>query len=189
MKVLICLLLFLPLISLGQDKRKIADQHLCNLKNGVLLIRLYTSESKIEALKKLGRNNEAEEVIRKQELENRLIYTTFKAVYDFSPIYFFYNTSSDKIKMQEYRGNLLNEELKPDSGINISEEFIYIADVDLTPGTGIYALVIKDKNFQFLNKPFPYYIKRFNLLPIFKRTLFEMVDILNKKLNKDFNNI
>lgn len=189
MKGLICLLLFLPLISLAQDKRKIADQHLCNLKNGALLIRLYTSESKIEALQKLGRVKEAEEAIRKQELENRLIYTTFKAVYNFSPIYFFYNTSSDKIRMQDYRGNLLNEGLKPDSGIIISEKYIYIADLDLTPGTGLYALVVKDKDFQFLDGPFPYYIKRFNLLPVFKRTLYEMVNLLNKKLNKDFNNI
>lgn len=181
--------MFIPMVSFGQNKRELAHQNVLQLKEGALLVRLYTSESKINALKKLGQEKEAEEVIRNQMLENRAIYTSFSAIYDFSKVYFFYNTSSDQILKKEFKGNLLNEKLEVDSLIDIDSEHYFIAEFDFTPSTGLYALVIKDSEFEFLKKPFPYYVKRYDVLPIARRSPFDMVHILNNKLHQKLNKI
>lgn len=178
------ILLFLPLLSLGQTRKEVAAADINKLKSGALLVRLKTSENKINALKKLGRDREAEEVIKKQHLENQEIYTAFKTAYHFSPVYFFYSSASNEIKEKMYLGNLLNEKLEVDSTINISASHIYISEFDNTKGTGLFALVIKNQQYEMLVKPFPFYVKGFDLLPVFRRPILDMVSILNGKLNK-----
>ncbi len=179
----------MPIVGFSQKKREIANNQVLKLRSGVLLVRLYTSENKINALRKLGRNKEAEEVIRKQHLENKAIYTSFTSVYDFSKVYFFYNTCSEKIKNREFTGNLLNAELEVDSSIIVNPGDFFISEFDFTPGTGLYALVVKDCEFEFLKKPFPYYIKRFDIIPISRRTPFDMVLVLNTKLHQQLKKI
>jgi hypothetical protein len=170
--------------SFGQSKKALAKEHARNLKNGALLVRLYTATNKTNALLVRGREEDAVQTQRDQYYINREMYVAFKAAYKFSPVYFFYNTDSDKVRRGEFDGILLNERLFPDSTIKINPSYYYIAEMDNTPGTGMYALVIKNKDFEFLEKPFPYYVKRFDVFPYFRRNKVQMVKKLNKKLKK-----
>jgi hypothetical protein len=175
---------FFHLSLFGQSKKAIAKQHAKNIKDGVLLVRLYTATYKTNALLERGKEDDAVRTQREQYYINREMYIAFKATYKFSPVYFFYNTDSEKVKKGEFEGILLNEKLYPDSSIKINPSHYYIAEMDNTPGTGLYALVVKDNNFEFLEKPFPYYVKRFNVFPYFRRNKVQMVKKLNKKLKK-----
>ena len=183
-KKIILILLFFPCIALAQTNKEIATDHLNKLKNGVLLVRLKTSENKVNALKKAGRDKEAEEIIKKQYLENQKIYAAFKTAYHFSPGYFFYSSSSNEILRENYKGSLLNEKLEVDSVLNVTASNIYISEFDNTQGTGFFALVIKNQKYELLVKPFPFYVKGFDFLPVFRKPIVDMVYILNGKLNK-----
>lgn len=184
MRKSIFIFLFIPLITLGQTRKEVASQNIQNLKNGALIVRLKTAENKINALKKVGREKEAEEAAKKQYLENQEIYTAFKTIYNFSPVYFFYSSSSNNILLEKYKGNLLNEKLEVDTTINVTEQYIYISEFDNTPGTGLSALVIKNKKFELLEKPFPFYVKGYDLFPVFRRHKSDMISIMNGKLHK-----
>lgn len=99
------LILSTPLL-LAQNK--VEGQHLLNLQNGVLLIRLNTSSKKIKVLKKKGLNKEVMVMTTELRSYNRIVREAFQEKYDFSTFYFFYNMDTDKILAEDYDNVLFN---------------------------------------------------------------------------------
>jgi hypothetical protein len=183
MKTLLILLL-IPSLAFSQTK-EIAQEHLQNLKNGALFVRLPTSQYKIKALLDRGKNKQANQVARKQHLENMGLHTAFRGAYNYSKVYFFYNLSSEAIMRGDFKGHLLNERLEPDPEIDYMGDY-YIAEFDVIETTGLSALVIKNKNFERMEKPFPYYSKKYGILPVVQRNRVDIVKDLNKSLHKNY---
>ncbi|MBA3901462.1 MAG: hypothetical protein H0X62_14860 [Bacteroidetes bacterium] len=184
MRLLILVFFLAPIIALGQSTEDLAQQHLRNLKNGAIFIRLPTSQNKIKAYLDAGQQKKAEKTARSQQLENIKLYLAFKSAYDFSEVYFFYNLSSKAIQSGNFKGHLLNENLEPDPEINYAGPY-YIAEFDVIQTTGLSALVIKDSNFNLLQKPFPYYAKLYNFFPLIKKNNLQVVIDLNKGLHSN----
>ncbi len=178
-KLISLFLSFIILQSYGQEKKSDASQNIKMLKQGALFVRLKTSDLQINALKQKGREKEAEQIHRKQEMENKEIAEAFKNSFDFSKIYFFYSTNSAEIKKGNYKYFLLNTDLQKDTSFNGNDYLI--GEFDESATTHIDAFIIKDKNFIQLDSPFPFLIKCNGML-VTTRTKEEVVKQLNKQL-------
>lgn len=102
-------------------KRLHALEDIVALKKGNVLVRLKTSQSKIEALQKAGKVEKAEKVKNKQAEENRQIVRAFKKEFDFTNVYFFYSQNSKAVKANKLSNIFLNEKLMLDSSIQVDE--------------------------------------------------------------------
>jgi hypothetical protein len=181
--VLISLLLLPPFHATAQSSKEMAAEHLKNLEKGALLVRLPTEQYKLQALIDAGKQAEAKKAARRLKVNNRAVYTAFKGGYNYSKVYFFYSLSSDDIKNRNFRGNLLNEQLEPDPNIVPAEEHFYIAEFTVIEPIGLSALAIMDLTLNYIEKPFPYYVKEYDIIPIFKRNRLSTVRMLNNNLH------
>ncbi|MGZ6522636.1 MAG: hypothetical protein ACXVDT_12450, partial [Bacteroidia bacterium] len=149
--------LFIINISFAQKAKDKAREEIDLLKNGALLIRLKTSELQINAFKKAGNEQKAEELKKSQEDENKAIIEGFKANFTFCPVYFFYSDHSEEIKSGNYSG-LFDVNYKPVSNFNSN---YLIGEYDQSDErTQIHAFFIEDKNYEHLRSPFPFLIKQ-----------------------------
>ena len=149
------------------------------LKTGALFVRLKTSELKMNALKSKGMLKEAEEVRIAQENTNKSIIAAFKANFKFCPVYFFYSNHSTEVKSGNYKGLIFDVNMQMDS--SFSNDKYLIGEFDESKTTQMDAFIIKDKNYQQLKKPFPFFIKQ-NEAVVSTRSYEKIVFILNKRL-------
>lgn len=189
------------------ESLELARSEILKLKNGVLIVRLKTKQSSIDALMKMNLHFKAEKVRRKQELVNLEIVKSFRKYFVFCPVYFIMSDQSKA--MMEKRNDevvFLNDSLLPDSFIKfpIKDYFIaefgtiesdrssYVKITDSTEaisppnyyavsGNRIAALLIYDKEFKPIFRPFPYYTRTFETFPI-RRGRKKVVRKMNKKL-------
>ncbi len=184
------LIIFLLLISSGsfaQKKVKPKETSRANivmLKTGALLVRLKTSDLKINALKSKGMEKEAEEIRLAQEVTNKKIVAAFRQDYQFSKVYFFYSSHSNKIKEGAHKGYLLNFEMLPDSSFT-GQDYL-VGEFDESQNTQIDAFIIKDKNYVQLKKPFPSFVKQTEY-GVSTRSNNEMVTTINENLFDFYN--
>jgi len=140
------------------------------LKEGVLLVRLHTKSSGIEALKKKGQMEQAEKVRSYQEKENLEIMNAFRQFFTFCPVYFFFSDSSAALEREVPHHFFLDENLEMDPSIQFSESFYLVAQKgDLrfkaeegkAPANGLLknVLVVLDASYIQLRDPFPHYAK------------------------------
>ena len=202
------ILLLLPLLAISQTP---GDQ-IKLLKNSFLLVRLKTSEKKIEAARDAGLSDFANEIKEEQKAENEEIVKAFSSYYNFCPVYFFYSSCSKQVAERNFEGCLLGENLKPLLEVPRIDDF-FIAEFDYvkksedqhfshysidydTAGnkeyspnyyggteTGPDALVMMDSRFHQLTRPFPYYIRTYQGFLFFKRDKETTVRKFNKKLS------
>lgn len=174
-----------------------AGKQIEQLKKGVLLVRLRTSENAIANLKKAGNEKMAATIQRQQKAANQRLMYAFNQEFKFCPVYFFYSTHSDKVLAGLPKGIFLNKDLEVDANIMLPDTNFFVAEVtelqqfreDSDPSrTSINAevtfraLVLRDKKFHQLAKPFPFFIKAASNFPPRKRSESEMVSLLNEKL-------
>ncbi|WP_027420085.1 hypothetical protein [Crocinitomix catalasitica] len=144
---------------------------------------------------------------------NKKIVEAFQNNFDFCPTYFFFSDYSSSIRKGDFNNvEFLNEKLLPDTTILLSNRSFLIAefgrieqdtakyfdgyyytsgDNGLERKTSYYggpnmrfgALVIKNDQFMQLRRPFPYYVRTFDSLPI-KRSPKNVVKRMNKKLQR-----
>jgi hypothetical protein len=176
-----------PKGSKPPSKLAVAKSQIRALDEGVLLVRLRTAQPLIDKLNDIGSPEQAEVVMEKVEKENREIVNAFNSLYDFSEVYFFYNTFSTQVKDGNL-SSLMDAEMETISLDRIDTVDFFIAEfANLKPDTGRYyidnsiesapngglrrikrygdydiganiqVLVIKDRNFVQLRDPFPYY--------------------------------
>ncbi|HPD64734.1 MAG TPA: hypothetical protein P5050_08850 [Bacteroidia bacterium] len=174
----------------NKNSVNLAYQHILALKEGVLLVRLKTSDNIIQHLNNAGKTEEAEKIRQQQRIENLEIVASFKKYFRFCPVYFFYSTQTAEAMSGNFKGILLNDSLQADSMINFLPQIYYFAEfgyLDLneegSTGTGIEALIIKDKAFNQLERPFPFYVRRNEFLAGSKN-ISQVVGMLNFNLEQ-----
>jgi hypothetical protein len=194
----------------AKPEEDIASRQIADMHNGVLLVRLKTSESQINALKKIGRFEDAEKLQNKQASINRDIVRAFKTNFNFCPVYFFYSSATAQIKERKISGNLLNDSLFIDSSISFEFKSFYMAEFGYLDPDTIYigrdlyaqksyqsdtayslstttqteALVVRNSHFAQLKEPFPFFVsmdERFR-----KKSHAMAVGMLNNQLHYFF---
>lgn len=176
-------------ISYRLYRKEMAKTDISRLKEGALLVRLKTSETKINALRKAGRENKALKAEAWQRTQNEKIVKAFTEQYTFSPVYFFYSNFSNQVREGDFAGIFLNEKLEIDSTIELKEKtvftveytaikqdtFVQLSHYELEQignfrskwvpryygqsNLGFKAFVVKNQNFEQMAEPFPYYAR------------------------------
>lgn len=123
--------LFLLLsMSVLLAQSELERQYLLDLQEGILLIRLNTSNNKIKKLKEKGLDRQVMVMTTELKSYNRIVRETFSEKYNFSNFYFFYNTDTGKILAKNYE-NVLFDSKGETVALDKIEQPIYI----LTIGT------------------------------------------------------
>ena len=122
------------------------------LKNGALLVRLKTNALALEALRKSGKEQQANALERNQAEINRNILEAFQGKFKFCSVYFFFSNYSEAVKNKTFdRVVFLNDNLQPDSTIKFTKGTFLVADFGvIEQDTARYAentLIIPDDNF------------------------------------------
>lgn len=164
-------------------KQEVAKAQINALKNGALLVRLKTSESTISKLKAAGNYDLAAQVERETYLTNKQIVRGFTKEFNFCPVYFFYSTYSDSVKHKNPEGIFLDTNLVLNPNIRCTATFYLIAEnsgiydsslgivpeeqADKAKETGTLtknvAIVVKNRYYIQLHKPFPYFQKGYKM--------------------------
>ncbi len=191
---------------------KVAKAQIQKLKtDGALLVRLKTNSNAIKHLKANGNADLATQIQLQTELENKIIMESYKSEFNFCPVYFFYSHYSDSVKHQKLTGILLDSSLIENTNIICANSFYLIADesslanstlglVPLSqapfatetgaPSRDNVPIVIKNRYYIQLHKPFPYF--QIKGLPIndneLNTTLSGALIYLLNKHNKISNN-
>jgi len=200
-------------VSQRRQTRMIMKQQIKQLSNGVLLVRLKTKENSIAALNENGRHPLANQIKNKQQKFNKEVIAAFKNNFTFRPAYFFFSNYSENILSGQMNKIIfLNDSLQPDSAIKLSNTEFLTAEIgcleqDTTmhfssyyyyrgenglekrsayyggPDMGFSVLKIMSDQLIQLKRPFPYYVRTFDKLPI-KRNLSKTVLKMDKKLTR-----
>lgn len=158
-------------------REEVSKWQINQLKNGAMLVRLQTNTMAIEALKKTGKYDLATQKELETYALNKNIVRAFTKYYNFSKVYFFYNTKSDTLAKGAKQGFFLDTNLIVDPHINLTDSFYLLAERDYTYNSSIgfvpkdtamyfkesgapekeMAIVIKNKYYHQLKEPFPYF--------------------------------
>jgi len=183
------------------------------LKNGALLVRLQTKENSITALRKAGNETQAKQVEDKQMAYNKDIIAAFRSEFHFCPVYFFTSNYSENLMAGNVGEVVfVNDKLVPDPSIKVTQpDFLTAEFGTLDADTAAYyesqyyeygnkdigksdsyygganmgfdALRIMNSRLVQLKKPFPYYVRTYESLPV-ARKISKAVAKMNKQLNE-----
>lgn len=151
-----------------------------NLRFGALVVRLQNNQRKVDALRKVGEQNLANEVIAAAQFYNKLMIRAYTKEFKFCKVYFIYSQVSDSLLNGTRKGIFLDSTLKVNPSINMTENFYIIAEKDYVYNSSIgfvkedtarfvkengnrtidVAVVLKNKYGHQLKSPFPLYVKR-----------------------------
>ena len=178
-------LLFLFIMFFSFSLNIYGQNEIYNIKNGALLVRLQTNAHLIDyySNKKMVKHANREQ--DKQNKLNEGIINTFKKEWSLCPVYFFYSTFSNEIQNNDFNNVFkdLNQPLSNQEKNKLKNNFL-IAYIGDTPGSLKFnALVLNNKNFKTLPRPFPRYVRTYKGLWFFKRKLNKSIQILEKKIN------
>lgn len=145
------------------------------LSKGVLLVRLKTGKRGIEELEKRGMHKKAEKYQTEIDKENKQTIKAFLNNYNFCEVRFFYSDQSDKVRDMEFSNIFLTPELEVDPTLTLdpSQTFYMILDIGplripesdeiVNSGAALSrAIVIKDRDFEQMYRPFPFYVRAAN---------------------------
>lgn len=118
-------------------KRLHAIEDIEAMKRGNILVRLKTSQPKIDALKKVGKTEKAEHTAKLQREENLEIVKAFREEFNFTDVYFFYSNQSERVKNNDLKSIFLSDNLELDTSINADEsKAIYVIELaNIEPDT------------------------------------------------------
>lgn len=192
-----------------KNKTKRAILQIQRLKKGALIVRLFDKSKQIELLNKQGKS---ESIIKAYEqkiaTENNEVISAFKNNFTFCPVYFFYSKDSKHIKNRDWKNVHFVDNSNSDYE-SLSNGYFYTADIsELRVDTLTHfithdgrdennnqierrgkkskidyeALVIKSDKFIDLLPPFPYSVRTYKDLPVFKRSISKTVQKFNTRL-------
>ncbi|HMT29362.1 MAG TPA: hypothetical protein PKD91_08800 [Bacteroidia bacterium] len=201
-----------PQVAGSKKIDQLMKEKIMILKNGALLVRLQTKENSINALREGGNAEQANQVEARQQAFNKEVVAAFKSEFTFCPVYFFPSKYSENILSGDVNAVVfVNDSLQPDASIKFSQKDFLTAEFGpIEPDTASYyedthydrsgsnlekdkgyygganmgfeALKIMNKNFIQLKKPFPYYVRTYDSLPV-ERKLSKAVKKMNSELN------
>lgn len=169
----------------AQSKLDSAQRDLKRLKNGALLVRLQENSRTIEALKKAGKNERAEEYRKKQYRENRATLLSFRETFDFCPVYFFYASDSDSIRYGKLEGVLFDVNREQVPAAKVPRHY-FTGEFAETPNLGIDGFIIMDRFMIPLEEPFPFYQREHAFLGLVTYSKAQILERLDKKLNDHY---
>jgi hypothetical protein len=163
----------------ARRKKMVAAWEINRLKEGALVVRLKTSQKGIDALRKDGKNEEADQKEAEQYLINKYIVRSFLDHYNFSKVYFMYSNYSDSLLDGRRSGFFLDSSLTVNPALKLDGNFYLIAERDYVYNSSLgfiredsarsvveagnptreMAIVVKNKYNHQLKGPFPYYVK------------------------------
>ncbi len=175
------------LAKFGKYHVNVAKAQIQALKNGALLVRLKTNSNTINRLKAAGNIDLATQVERETYLNNKAIVRAYIKEFNFCPVYFFNSEFSDSVKHKKLATIFVDSNLVINTSIVCNAAFylvaeqgsIYNSSLGLvteaqapravergTPSKEVF-MVVKNRYFIQLHKPFPYYeqgysIKKYN---------------------------
>lgn len=205
LKILLFLFLFSCSFSLIAQKSekailelKTAHEQISELKDGVLLVRLFTKRKGIESLRKSGAGARASQIEQEVKAHNLNITMALKKEYSFSKITFFFSDDTEAVKSGNFdQVFFLNENLEADTSVNPANfETIFIGEFSKIESTnpetnqlnrGFSAFIIRDAAFNQLKKPFPYYQRSYEGVFFINRAEATVVKKLQAKLEKFYN--
>lgn len=184
-------------------KKEMAISQIKELKEGVLLVQLKTSQNTIDAYAKKGNLKKALKIKMRQDNDNKSIIKGFKDYYNFCPVYFYYSTDRKLIKNKEFNKIIfLDDSLKATTtSIDLSQTKYYISGIttnnyanttlDNIPNykaeydnsIQFNAFIIKNNEFQQLSAPFPYYSKTHQAVRVNDKKRWEAIKRLNIRLH------
>lgn len=187
MRFITVLLICFPISIFSQlSPRAVAYKSIQDLKQSVLLVRLHTDEEVLKKMKKMKQYKMLK--AKKQEVldRNKETYLAFSTGYSFTDVFFFYAKSSSMIADSNLNNVFVNSDLHIDSNIHLPEgKSFYIVDVgDIyfeAYGGHFEGMIVMDRNFIPLKKPFPYYVRKRSGFSLIRRTDMDMVLILQQK--------
>ncbi len=168
---------------------KVAKAQINKLKNGgALLVRLKTNANTISKLKTAGNIDLATQVERETFIMNKNIVRAYLKEFTFCPVYFFNSEFSDSVKHKKLDHIFLDSNLIVNPSIICSANFYLIAEqgviyesslgivsesqaakaIERGSPTKEVSIVIKNRYFIQLQKPFPYYQKGYSLKKHYK---------------------
>lgn len=174
--IYLLLLLILTVFTSCQKyktRRANAFNNIEMLRNNVLLVRLKSADKKIAALEKVNNSKAISETKRQLSEQNQSIRNAFKGNFKFCDTYFFYANEAKFLRKKQYDQITLydnnNKKIKDQSclekgyltaALDYIHEYEFINETDnvrkvASATMGIPSLVLLDKDFVPLSKPFP----------------------------------
>ncbi len=209
--------LLFSIFAFGQDtlsskefrvlRQQMAKDDIKALKNSILLVQLKTKQNTIDAYLKRGNTKKAEKIKKLMEQDNKNIIKGFKEYFTFCPVYFYYSTDMKKVKNKQLSDvHFLDDSLNVKKiNVNFDSTNYYLANI----GTSDYrnttlnnipnfkikynnyvdfeALLIKNKDFQQLSAPFPYYAKTHEKIKVSDVKRWETIKKMNTRLHNFYN--
>jgi len=187
------------------SQAELAREQIINLKEkGALVVRLKAQIAAIEKLQKRGLVNQANILKKRTAVQNKQWMTAFKAAFDFCPVYFIDERGTDAIKNEDFKANIfLNDDLEIDESIPCDAAYFLTAEYGQTlilpkveeieserestdyqgnkSEVEVTAFIVKDKNFEPLKRPFPFYVREYTGVVI-SRSEKGMARYLNRNL-------
>jgi hypothetical protein len=167
--------------AFAQDKNLNARNDIELLKNGTLLVRLKSGEMQAKALENGGDKTAADAYRKKQADENLAIIKAFRAKYTFSPVLFFFSSSSEQVRQKNFHNCFLNDQLLPDSTITGPANRFLVAEMGFSTQQHFEGIILMDDQLVQLSPPFPWIVKKYGG-GIKSRTNDEMVKQLEENL-------
>jgi len=208
MKIYIFLFLALFCVqfsSFAQNKgggKERADADLRALHNGYLFFQLFDREDTKNSI----RTHLGEKAVQQYEAEQKEkfdnIMKAFKDNYTFSKVLFFYSHDKEKIKNNDFSTVKFytdSNQLVSNDTIDFTHFFIgEISRVEIdssiyTDGAGVEhktanysysALIVRDRNFIQLGKPFPYYVRTMEGMPLLQKKSYRLIASFQNKLER-----
>ncbi len=158
----------------------VAAWQIQNLRFGAIVVRLQNNQRKVDALKKAGQMDLANEVIASTQFYNKLMMRVYNKELKFCKVYFIYAQLSDSLLKGARTGIFLDSTLNVNPAISMTQNFYIIAEKDYVYNSSIgfvsedtaryvketgnrtidVAVVLKNKYGHQLKPPFPIFVKR-----------------------------
>jgi hypothetical protein len=155
---------------------QLAFYYVRHLSSGALLVSLQERAMGIASLRKMGYDASANQIIKQQLLQNKIIVNGFRKRFNYCPVYFFYNTNNDSVLAGHTNGIFLDTNLVVDPTIKLRESFFLVAeegdmemadqatDEDSANAQPVATytvrsggILVMDSRFKVLHSPFPYF--------------------------------
>ena len=172
---------------------------------GVLVIRLSSYRNKINTLERLLKDENISST-KRETLEEELALTihsrdtsnislvkAFRQEYKFSDWLIMYDTASASLKKGVQSGIFLNRQLELDPSIHLNDRSYCVVQWKHTEeesSSGLRSLVVMDREYQQLERPFPYYTRSNNPAKFALRSFGDVADLSPRfwlELVRDFN--
>ncbi|MCT4580567.1 MAG: hypothetical protein N4A35_04045 [Flavobacteriales bacterium] len=184
-------------------RAEMAKEQIKELKNGVLLVQLKTRQKTIDAYLKKGLEKKANKVQELQQQDNLNIIKGFHHYFNFCPVYFYTSKDYKNVKAQNFSAVTFYDSLMNPQKIahDLNNTNYYICEISKNNYSNstlnnipnfsskhdnsikFDAFIIKNKDFQQLSSPFPYYAKTHVAVKVKDKKRWEAIRKINYRLH------